>query len=265
MSIPEDFLKAIQQTNVPQFKYFESINSTNQCALEWLEEGAPDGAVVFADHQSAGRGRFDRPWVTQAGSAIAISMIVKPEANEREYLTFFSPLAGIALVDVLNHHLHVEAQIKWPNDVLIQRSKTSGILTESVWNGEQLLGLVVGIGINVFAQSIPPKELLQFPATCLQDHCSFPINRFDLLKALIQSFNFWRSQMNSPEFMNQWQKTLAFRGEKVYIKQKDGTDQIFGTLIGLTSNGDLEILTENNQKHTVTAGDVHLRPAGPEK
>lgn len=71
--------------------------------------------------------------------------------------------------------------------------------------------------------------------------------------------------MNSPEFMNQWQKTLAFRGEKVYIKQKDGTDQIFGTLIGLTSNGDLEILTENNQKHTVTAGDVHLRPAGPEK
>ena len=70
--------------------------------------------------------------------------------------------------------------------------------------------------------------------------------------------------MDSPEFLNQWQKTLAFRGEKVYIKQMDGTDQIVGTLIGLTSNGDLEILTENNQKHSVTVGDVHLRPAGPE-
>jgi BirA family biotin operon repressor/biotin-[acetyl-CoA-carboxylase] ligase len=264
MSIPEDFLKAIQQTNVPQFKYYESIDSTNLNALEWLERGAPDGAVVFANHQRAGRGRFERSWVTQTGSAIAVSMIVKPEPDEREHLTFFSPLAGIALVDVLNHHLHIAAQIKWPNDVLIERSKTSGILTESVWNGERLLGLVVGIGINIYAQSIPPKELIQFPATCLQDHCSFPINRFDLLKALIQSFNFWRSKLNSPEFMNQWQKTLAFRGEKVYIKQMDGTDQIVGTLIGLTSNGDLEILTEINQIHTVTAGDVHLRPAGPE-
>ena len=264
MTIPQEFINAIQQTNVPQFRYYASVGSTNQLALEWLERDAPDGAVVFADHQSAGRGRFGRPWVTQAGSAIAVSIIVKPETNEREHLTLFSPLAGIALVDVLNQHLQIEAQIKWPNDVLIQRSKTSGILTESVWNGEQLLGLVVGIGINVYAQSVPPKELLQFPATCLQDHCSFPINRFDLLKALIQSFIFWRSQMDSPEFLNQWQKTLAFRGEKVYIKQMDGTDQIVGTLIGLTSNGDLEILTDNDQKHIVTAGDVHLRPAGPE-
>jgi biotin-(acetyl-CoA carboxylase) ligase len=64
--------------------------------------------------------------------------------------------------------------------------------------------------------------------------------------------------------MNQWQKTLAFRGEKVYIKQKDGSLQLSGILSGLTSNGDLEILSENNQKQTITVGDVHLRPAEPE-
>lgn len=264
MSIPEAFIKAIQSTSVPQFKYFNSIDSTNRVALEWLENGTPDGAIVFADHQHSGRGRFERKWVTQPGSAIAVSIIVRPDAREQKYLSLFSPLAGIALADVLKHNLQVNAQIKWPNDVLINRMKTAGILTETVWSGEELLGLVVGIGVNVLPQSIPTKELLQYPATCIQDHCSFPIDRFEVLAALLNAFSFWKSQIHLPEFMNQWQKTLAFRGEKVYIKQKDGSVQLSGILSGLSSNGDLEILSENNQKQTITVGDVHLRPAEPE-
>ncbi|MBW6471753.1 MAG: biotin--[acetyl-CoA-carboxylase] ligase [Anaerolineaceae bacterium] len=264
MSIPEAFIKAIQSTSVPQFKYYSSVDSTNRIALEWLDNGTPDGAIVFADHQSSGRGRFDRKWVTQPGSAIAVSIIVRPDIREQQHLALFSPLAGIALVDILKHILQIDAQIKWPNDVLIQRMKTAGILTETIWNGEELLGLVVGIGVNVLPQSIPPKEFLQYPATCIQDHCSFPIDRFEVLAELINAFNFWRSQIHLPEFMNQWQKTLAFRGEKVYIKQKDGNVQMSGILSGLTSNGDLEILSENNQKQTITVGDVHLRPAEPE-
>lgn len=264
MSIPVAFINAIQRTSVPQFKYYSSIDSTNLIALEWLENGTPDGAIIFADHQSSGRGRFDRKWVTQHGSAIAISIIVRPDAREQKYLPLFSPLAGIALADVLKHNLKIDAQIKWPNDVLIDRMKTAGILTETVWNGEELLGLVVGIGVNVLPQSIPPKELLQFPATCLQDHSLNPIDRFEVMEALINAFSFWRSQIHLPEFMNQWQKTLAFRGEKVYIKQKDGSVQTSGILSGLTSDGNLEILSENNQIQTITVGDVHLRPAEQE-
>lgn len=264
MSIPEAFINAIQSTSVPQFKFYSSIDSTNLIALEWLEKDPPNGAIVFADHQSSGRGRFDRKWVTQPGSSIAVSIIVRPDAKEQQYLPFFSPLAGIALADVLKHNLQMDAQIKWPNDVLIDRMKTAGILTETVWNAEELLGLVVGIGVNVLPQSIPPKELLHYPATCLQDHSPFPIDRFEVMAALINAFTFWRSQIHLPEFMNQWQKTLAFRGEKVYIKQKDGSVQINGILSGLTSNGDLEIITGNNLKQTVIVGDVHLRPAEPE-
>jgi|MTBAKSStandDraft_1061840.scaffolds.fasta_scaffold01155_5 BirA family biotin operon repressor/biotin-[acetyl-CoA-carboxylase] ligase len=264
MSVPEAFIKAIQSTSVPQFKYYASIDSTNRVALEWLEDGTPDGAIIFADYQSSGRGRFDRKWVTQPGSAIAVSIIVRPDAREQQYLPLFSPLAGIALADVLTHKLQLDAQIKWPNDVLLNRMKTAGILTETVWSGEELHGLVVGIGVNVLPQSIPPKELLQYPATCIQDHSPIPIDRFEIMAAWINAFSFWRSQIHLSEFMNQWQKTLAFRGEKVYIKQKDGTVQWSGILSGLTSNGDLEILSENNQKQTITAGDVHLRPAEPE-
>lgn len=70
--------------------------------------------------------------------------------------------------------------------------------------------------------------------------------------------------MLSPEFLIYWTKRLAFRGEKVYIKQKDGNIQLSGTLQGITENGDLEILSEDNQIHSITAGDVHLRPVDQE-
>jgi BirA family biotin operon repressor/biotin-[acetyl-CoA-carboxylase] ligase len=265
MTIPDSFVEAIQHTPVKQYKFYESVGSTNQVALEWLENDAPDGAIVFADHQSSGRGRFDRQWVTEPGSAIAISIIIRPTPLEQAYLSLFSPLAGVALVDVLKSHLNIDAEIKWPNDVLIQRQKTAGILTESHWTGDTLEGLVVGIGINVFSSSIPALDILKFPATCLQNHSVQPINRFQLLTGLINSFNVWRAQIHLPEFMNQWQKSLAFRNEKVYIKQKDGSIQISGKLIGIHSNGDLEILSDNNQTHMIKAGDLHLRPAEPEE
>lgn len=265
MSVPDAFREAIQNSPVPQFKYFASITSTNLAALDWLEKDAADGSIIFADHQSSGRGRFERKWITEPGSALAVSIIIRPTRHEMDALPLFSPLAGIAVADVLEHSYQIAAQIKWPNDVLIQRMKTCGILTETVWNGENLQGLVVGIGVNILPQSIPPVEALQYPATCLQNHCSQAIDRYEVLAALLSAFTHWRSKIQSAEFMNQWQKTLAFRGEKVYIKQKDGNVQTSGVLLGLTCDGNLEILTENNQKQTITVGDVHLRPAEPEK
>lgn len=264
MQSSEQFFKAITTTSIKEAQYLKSTASTNQVALDWLEEGAPDGAIVYADHQSSGRGRFDRHWVTEPDVAIALSIIVRPDPTEIDHLPLFSPLAAVALVNILASQLGIVAEIKWPNDVLIHRAKTSGILTETVWRGSQLRGLVVGIGVNVFPHSIPPKDLLQFPATCLQDHTSHQIDRYTLVAQLINSFIHWRPKIGSLEFMNQWQKLLAFRGEKVYIKQKDGNIQLSGILKGITKTGDLEIQTEDNQIRLITAGDVHLRPAEPE-
>lgn len=265
MSIPDAFVKALQNTSVPHFKYFRSVRSTNSLALEWLEEDAPDGAIIFADHQSAGRGRFERTWLTEPGNALAVSIIVKPALHEIDFLSLFSPLAGIALLDVLDKSLKIEAQIKWPNDVLIHRMKTAGILTETIWNGDVILGLVVGIGVNILPQSVPSPQNLTYPATCIQDHCANPVDRYVILSDFLNAFAYWRSKIHLSDFMNQWQKMLAFRGEKVYIKQKDGSVQTSGVLLGITSAGNLEILSNNNQKQTITVGDVHLRPAESEE
>lgn len=265
MTIPDRFQDVMQQTNTRHYKYFESVDSTNQVALEWLEKSAPDGAIVFADHQSSGRGRFNRHWVTQPMSAIALSIIIHPTLEEQMNLSLFSPLAAVVLTAVLEKNLQINAEIKWPNDVLIKKQKTSGILTESIWKGERLLGIVVGIGINVFASSIPPENELNFPATYLQAHTTHIINRYELLAHTINMFHLWRPKLLSPEFLNYWTNRLAFLGEKVYIIQKDGNIQLSGTLVGVAENGDLKILSKENQIHSVTAGDVHLRPVDQEK
>ncbi len=263
MEIPQQFLESMERSKVKHFQYFESVGSTNQVALEWLEQSAPDSAIVFADHQSSGRGRFDRQWITEPKSALAISIILRPTNEELDKLSFFSPLAAIALSEVLEKQFQIQAEIKWPNDVLIEKQKTSGILTELNWQGDRLQGVVVGIGINVRATSLPPTATLNFPATYLQAHSPEPIDRYQLLTNFLLAFFDWRPRLNSPEFLDYWTNRLAFRGKKVYIKQKDGKIQLSGTLKGITQNGDLEIISEG-QLHSIAAGDVHLRPANQE-
>lgn len=260
MSIPQQFLESMQKIKVEHFQYFESVGSTNQIALDWLDQSAPDSSIVFADHQSSGRGRFDRQWITEPKSAVAVSIILRPGKEELTKLSLFSPLAAVALTEVLEKHFHIQAEIKWPNDVLIGKKKTSGILTESNWRGDHLAGIVIGIGINVLATSLPPKTTLNFPATYLQAHTPEPIDRYQLLSTFLKAFFDWRPRIHTQDFLNYWTNRLAFRGEKVYIKQKDGKIQLSGTLKGINQNGDLEIISKDGHLHSITAGDVHLRP-----
>ena len=263
MIIPQQFLDSMRRCKVEHFQYFESVGSTNQVAMEWLEQSAPDSSIVFADHQSSGRGRFDRRWITEPKSAIAVSIVLRPEELEHHKLSFFSPLAAVALSDVLEKKYHIQSEIKWPNDVLINRKKTSGILTELSWNGDHLAGIVIGVGINVLETSLPPEPNLNFPATYLQAHTNEPIDRYQFLADFLQAFFYWRPKIHSQNFINYWTNRLAFRGEKVYIKQKDGKIQLSGTLKGISQNGDLELISEG-QLHSIAAGDVHLRPVTQE-
>ena len=261
METPPQFTAMTERIGIPAYRYFDSINSTNLEGLSWLRQGAPDGAIVFADHQSAGRGRFDRQWVTNPGSALAVSILIHPTESEQRTPALFSPLAGLALATVLRNKYKIPAEIKWPNDVLINHQKTAGILSEANWDGTSLSGLVVGCGINFLTESIPPADEIIFPATCVQTHVKKRLDRFDLLEAFLESFFRLRTTVTSANFINQWEKILAFRGEKVYIKGNDNSIKYSGTIIGIAPDGDLKLLTAGNQIETISAGDVHLRPA----
>jgi BirA family biotin operon repressor/biotin-[acetyl-CoA-carboxylase] ligase len=152
------------------------------------------------------------------------------------------------------------AIIKWPNDVLIDGRKVAGILVESVWNGEAVDCTVIGIGLNVFRPAVPPQEMLQFPATSLEEAMGDPVPPrelilHDILKALLN----WRTRLASDDLIAEWEEHLAFRGQIVQVTKRDAPT-IRGTLIGLASDGSLLLDNEHGKRITVRFGDVRLRP-----
>lgn len=244
---------------VPAIRYFDSVGSTNDVALQWSREGAEDGSLVLADAQTAGRGRHARKWQTLPGAALAFSLILRPTHAEVDRLQLFSPLAGVAVCDALIRGWGLPVEIKWPNDILIRRKKVCGILAETAWMGEEAEAVILGIGINVAQDSIPPADELQFPASCIEDEFGQSIPRYEILKMVVNSFFAWRKEMSRPGFFQYWQEHLAFQGEPVRIIE-DGKTIVYGTQSGILPDGRLEIVTANDAKIGITAGDVHLRP-----
>ncbi len=244
---------------VSGLRYFDSVPSTNDEALQWAEAGGADGALVVADEQTAGRGRLNRRWVTRPGAALALSLLLHPGEQELGRLLLFSPLAALALHDALEQRWGLGSQIKWPNDVLLAGRKVAGILVESAWLGSQLLGVVVGVGINIAPSSVPPAGELIFPATSIEDQLGRPVDRLELMRALLEEMFAWRPRLGSPEFYQTWEDHLAYRGEWVQIQQL-GQPSLEGIVLGIAPGGNLRLQTEEGKEVNVAAGDVRLRP-----
>ena len=243
---------------VPAIRAFDTIGSTNNEALAWAEAGALDGALVIADRQTKGRGRLGRSWMTNPGAALAFSLVLRPTAAEQKNLGLFSPLAGLAVCLALQG-LGLPAEIKLPNDVLLARRKTCGILAESSWQAGQVHGVVVGIGINVAPESVPPADQVQFPATCVEEQLGRQLDRWELLHTVLASFFEWRSRLGSGEFLRAWEQRLAFKGEQVTLKNSGG-GSFNGLLLGVNDQGNLRLRMDDGMEKLVSVGDVHLRP-----
>jgi BirA family biotin operon repressor/biotin-[acetyl-CoA-carboxylase] ligase len=252
--------KALSKLPLGDVRYFDSIGSTNNEALAWATADAKDLSLVIADEQTAGRGRLDRKWFTPKGTALAFSLILRPTAEEKPYLTRTVGLAALAVADALRTRGLV-AQIKWPNDVLLNGHKVAGILVESVWSGEEVDYIVIGIGVNVLKGSLPPADLLQFPATSLEDALGREVERERVLQDILAGIIALRPHLDTDSFIASWEKALAFRGEPVQAEQGDGV-LVTGRLLGLESDGSLRISNEDGKSITVRFGDVRLRPHG---
>lgn len=249
----------LENTGVTDIQYFDTISSTNDVAMQWIETGAPDLSIVVADQQTHGRGRLDRKWITNPGCALAFSLILTPSKAEKANIALFSPLVALALALTLEEKYGLKPQIKWPNDILINKKKISGILVEANWTGLAIAGVVIGIGINIAPSSIPPPEQLLFPATCVEAEIGSPVDRFDLLRTYLNSFRNLRSSLGTEKFFQQWEQRLAFRNKQVRI-EATGRGTIFGVLKGITKTGNLLLQKNTGELVEIEIGDVHLRP-----
>jgi BirA family biotin operon repressor/biotin-[acetyl-CoA-carboxylase] ligase len=249
---------ALSPLPLGDIRYFDSIGSTNNEALAWATSGAKDLSLVIADEQTAGRGRLDRKWFTPRGTALAFSLILRPTVEEKPYITRFTGLAALAVADTLRTRGLV-SQIKWPNDVLLNGRKVAGILVESVWSGEEVDCLVIGIGVNVLKGAVPSEELLFFPATSLEESLGPDVERETVLRDILAGMIALRPHIGSDSFISSWEKALAFRGEQVQVEQGNESP-ITGKLLALEPDGSLRLSDETGKSITVRFGDVRLRP-----
>ena len=250
--------KSLSKLPLGDIRYFESIGSTNDEALAWAATDTPDLSLIVADEQTAGRGRLDRKWFTPKDTALAFSLILRPTAEEKPFITRIVGLAALSVANSLRSRGPV-AEIKWPNDILIMGRKVSGILIESVWSGEDVDGVVIGIGVNVLKDSVPPADTLFFPATSLEAELESAPERMEILRDILATFIELRPHMVTDELIAQWESLLALRGELVQVESAD-SPAIVGHVVGLETDGSLRLRNEHGETITVRFGDVRLRP-----
>ena len=258
-----EIAEALRGTAVSAWHHFESIGSTNTEAQCWADRGAPDFALVLAEQQTSGRGRFDRRWITSPGASLALSLILRPTPDEVPRLALFAPLCGIAVHETVQRVCGLSPQIKWPNDVLLKGQKFCGILVESSWKGSQPAAVIMGIGMNINRGSIPPPELRGFPATSLEAEYGSPVDRAAILRELLFSIHAWRGKLGTPVFMQYWEEHLAFKGQQVRIENSE-RPLIIGKIKGINELGQLLLINDSGEMVPVTVGDIHLRPVQPD-
>jgi BirA family biotin operon repressor/biotin-[acetyl-CoA-carboxylase] ligase len=261
--------------NLPAIRFYRCTDSTNDEALKWITSGAPDRALLIADEQTAGRGRFQRRWVTAPGSGLAFSLILlSPPIDQKQY-SRLSGLGAVSVTEALHRKYALPAQIKWPNDILLNQKKAGGILVDVIWSGETLRAAVIGIGINIASESVSAVNLpsigLNFPATCIENELGYPIDRLEFLYAILQELLAWLPRLSSPDFMHAWESNLAYRGQWVELSRGNSSSHTqtgnsftppeVMKVVGLSQDGSLRMTTKTGESVEVAVGELFLRPS----
>ena len=236
------------------FQYFPQIDSSNERALNWLADGVPSGSLVIADEQTRGRGRLGRIWYAPPNTALMLSYVLHPIAEELSYVGMLGALAVCEAVESFGAKAGgLQAGIKWPNDVQINGRKLCGVLPEASWQGDQMRGVVLGIGLNV---------RIDFTGTSFENTAISletvvaTVDRLDLLLRLLERLDDWAARLSSDELFEAWQARLNMIGKQVSIYNTHGTAQGFAEAVD--RQGALLVRDQAGTLQRIVAGDIAL-------
>ena len=254
MTIVEDLKPYLDPLPLGGWKYHARVGSTNDLALAWAAEDAPDWALVVAEEQTAGRGRADRRWVTLPGAALAFSLVLRPSAQETANVPRFTALGALGLIQALKK-LGYTAEIKWPNDILLEGRKAAGVLVEASWQAGTLEALVLGMGVNVGEDSVPWTEDLRYPATSVEEALGKPADRWALLADTLRAMMDTRKTLTEDAFLQMWHDNMAFIGEWVSFRFP-GVEPQPMIVQGVTPAGELMLEGMNGERVDAVAGEI---------
>ncbi len=243
--------------------YYEEIDSTNTEAKRKAEEGAPHGTLVVADMQKAGRGRRGRSWSSPHNQGIFFTILLRPEI-EPANAPMLTLVKAIAVARGISKITGLKAQIKWPNDVVINGKKVVGILTEMSAQIDYVNHIVVGTGINVHQTSFP--EELADKATSIDLELknagkTGTVSRAQLLEEILEQFEecyetYIRTQDLSG-LIEEYNHTLVNIGRRV--KVLDPLGEFEGRALGINKHGSLLVEREDGEVTEVSSGEVSVR------
>jgi BirA family transcriptional regulator, biotin operon repressor / biotin---[acetyl-CoA-carboxylase] ligase len=237
--------------------------STNAALLARAPPGDPEGAVLVAEQQDAGRGRLGRAWVSPPRAALTFSALLRPAAVPRALLGWLPLLAGVAVAAAVRDVAAVDAQLKWPNDVLVGPAKLAGILAEAAGDA-----VVIGIGLNVSTRpaELPPPGPGALTATSLRLQGSPDPDRERLLAGILagleRRYRTWSRVSGDPErsgLRAEYTGLCATLGRRVRVELPGGR-RLDGLAAGVDPDGRLLVSVPPDPDLAVAAGDVvHLR------
>lgn len=233
--------------------------STNLEALERARAGDPGNVWITARRQTGGRARRGRSWVSEAGNLYASLLLIDPAPLDR--LASLPLAVSLAVYDAIRRELpaDVDVRIKWPNDVLVEGCKVSGILLEGEMLRDGRHALVIGCGINVAHK---PVEAL-YPVTCLAEHgasCSPDILFARLYDAMDRLLKAWNRGGGTSALVEQWRNVAKGIGESVTVNLPDRSIQ--GIFSGIDAQGMLLLDLPDGTRQAIAAGDVFFLKAG---
>ncbi len=254
MTHTDDLNPYLHPLNLGAWRYFPSVSSTNDVALDWARQDAPDWALVVADAQTAGRGRNRRCWMTLPGSSLAMSLVLRPSPKEVSCFSRFTALGALGLMRALSG-LGLHAELKWPNDILLARKKVAGVLVEADWQADRVVSVVMGIGVNITPESAPPPEGLRYPATAVETVLGAQVDRWALLAEALKAMRTYRTIIADEAFMQAWNDELAFKLAWVRFKMTGEAWQTVRVL-EVRPDGQLALEHEDGRQTTAATGEI---------
>jgi BirA family biotin operon repressor/biotin-[acetyl-CoA-carboxylase] ligase len=240
--------EAIERTH--EVRWFDSLDSTNRYALDEARRGAPEGLVVVADFQTAGRGRRGRGWVAPPGASLLVSVLLRPSLPP-DRTPLVSMACGVAMAEAVTQVAGFTPGLKWPNDLVVGDRKLAGILAEREGDA-----VVIGVGVNVEWHDFPPE--IAETATACNLAAGRAVERRALLDAFLAALD--ARCVDFAAVTAEYRSRLATLGRRVRVDRTDGT--LVGRALDVGDAGQLLVEDQRGSVVEVRVGDVvHLRDA----
>ena len=241
-----------------EIHYFDRTDSTNIQARLAGEAGASHGTLAVAEIQDGGRGRRGRNWISPAGVGVWMSLLLRPEISPVS-ASMLTLVMALAAQKGIKEATGIESQIKWPNDLVLNKKKICGILTEMGTNGVKINYVLIGVGINVNLKEFP--EEMQDKATSLILESGQEYDRNQVISQVMKYFEInYEKFVQTCDFthlLEDYHKILANLNQPVRVL--DGSKSFEGICRGIDEKGELLVEKQDKEITKVSAGEVSVR------